>query len=144
MRLNIILSILTCQLLPLCLLEAQTGLAEDARVAVVTDRQGTALVRPVGRERWTPVGPRTVLLPGDQVRTPVRGANAVEMRLKGGGGLVLGPGGLIEVPSVGAVRLYRGDLEVKGSGKRSVALTGPGDFRRDVKETVVLRSRGWW
>ncbi len=142
MRLNIILSILTCQLLPLCLLEAQTGLAEDARVAVVTDRQGTALVRPVGRERWTPVGPRTVLLPGDQVRTPVRGANAVEMRLKGGGGLVLGPGGLIEVPSVGAVRLYRGDLEVKGSGKRSVALTGPGDFRRDVKETVVLRSRG--
>ena len=142
MRFIFILSLLAFPLLHPCLLEAQTSLAEDARVAVVTDRQGTALVRPVGRERWTPVGPRTVLLPGDQVCTPLRGANAVEMRLKGGGGLVLGPGSLIEIPAAGAVRLYRGDLEVKGGGKRSVAVTGPGEFRQDVKETTVLRTLG--
>ena len=69
------------------------GLAEDARVGVVADRQGTAMVRPVGKERWTPLGARGVLLPGDQVRTSARGANAVEVRLSGNGGVVLGPGG---------------------------------------------------
>ena len=110
----------------------------DARVGVLVDRQGTALVRPVGRERWTPLAQRSVLLPGDQVRTPVRGAHAAEIRLKGGGRLVLGPGGLIELTERGVVRLYRGDLEARG-----VKVRGPGGFETDVaKETpLVLRGR---
>ena len=116
----------------------QDSLADDARVAVVTDRQGTATVRPVGRQRWTPIGPRTLLMPGDQVRTSVRGANAVEMRLHGGGGLVLGPGSLIEIPERGAVTLYRGEIEVKGK----VQVRGPGDFARETSGTLILRSDG--
>jgi len=44
--------------------EVGGSLAEDARVGVVEDRQKTAMVRPVGRERWTPLGARGVLMPG--------------------------------------------------------------------------------
>ena len=102
----------------------QDSLSDDARVAVVTDRQGTVTVRPVGRERWTPIGPRSILLPGDQVRTSVRGANAAELQLTGGGGLVLGPGTLIEIPERGHVRLYRGEIELQGE----VQVEAPGDF----------------
>jgi hypothetical protein len=78
--------------------DPQLTLADDGRVGTVLDRQGTALVRPVGRQRWTPLGPRSLLMPGDLVRTPVRGAHAVEMQLAGGGVLLLGPGGLAESP----------------------------------------------
>ena len=145
MRCFFLLTLLLTLLLPSLFLPqilAQTSLSDDARVGVVVDRQGTALVRPVGRERWTPVGPRTVLLPGDQVRTPARGANAVEMRLKGGGSLILGPGSLVELPSRGAVRLYQGDLEVKGDDKHTVTVTGPGNFQETARGTLVLRSQG--
>ncbi|MHC4974482.1 MAG: VIT domain-containing protein [Planctomycetota bacterium] len=112
-------------------------LRDDARVGVLVDRQGTALVRPVGRERWTPLARRSLLLPGDQVRTPVRGAHAAEIRLKGGGRLVLGPGGLIELPERGVVRLYRGDLEATGARVR-----GPGGFETDVAKTAVVLRGG--
>ncbi|MHC4160897.1 MAG: VIT domain-containing protein [Planctomycetota bacterium] len=113
-------------------------LRDDARVGVLVDRQGTALVRPAGRERWTPLARRSVLLPGDQVRTPVRGAHAAEIRLaKGGGRLVLGPGGLIELVERGVVRLYRGDLEARGP---QLKVSGPGGFETEVAKTpVVLR-----
>jgi len=43
----------------------KTPLTQDATVGTVLDRQGTALVRPVGRERWTPLSSRAHLLPGD-------------------------------------------------------------------------------
>ena len=86
---------------------------DDGRTGTVADKQGTALVRPVGRQRWSPVRQKTVLMPGDQLRTPTRGANAVEVRLAGGGSLVLGPGGLVELSKRGALRLYRGELEVR-------------------------------
>ena len=41
-------------------------LSEDGRVGVVLEVQGTALVRPAGRERWTPLAPKSVLFPGDK------------------------------------------------------------------------------
>ncbi|MEM8886344.1 MAG: VIT domain-containing protein, partial [Planctomycetota bacterium] len=78
------------------------------------------------------------LLPGDQVRTPKRGAHAVELRLAGGGRLVLGPGTLIEIPNAHGARLYTGDLEAKGA----LTLTGPGDFARQGDGTVLLRAAG--
>ncbi|HET6202452.1 MAG TPA: VIT domain-containing protein [Planctomycetota bacterium] len=114
----------------------------DARVGAVAGLQGAALLRPAGRERWTPLDARSVLMPGDQVRTSARGANAVEIRLEGSGGLLLGPGGLIELPEAGIVRLYRGDLEIQGGAERPVHAIAPGGFERDVKDTLVLRSAG--
>ncbi|MEM8885781.1 MAG: hypothetical protein AAGD14_17075, partial [Planctomycetota bacterium] len=117
----------------------QPAPAEESRhVGTVLDGQGTALVRPVGGQRWTPIGPRALLLPGDQVRTPKRGAHAVELRLAGGGRLVLGPGTLIEIPNAHGARLYAGDLEAKGA----LTLTGPGDFARQGDGTVLLRAAG--
>ena len=88
------------------------GLADDGRVGVVTAVEGTALVRPVGRERWTPLDARGLLLPGDVVRMEARGANALEVRLARAGRLVAGPGALLEVPDGGGLRLLRGDVEV--------------------------------
>ena len=111
---------------------------EDSRVGTVVDRQGTALVRAVGRDRWTPIGPRSILMPGDQVRTPVRGANAVEMRLVGKRSLVMGPGTLIEIADGETVKLYRGDLATKGELK----LRGPGDYSSSASGTNVLRGTG--
>jgi len=77
----------------------------DGRAAAVADLQGRALVRPAGRDRWSPLAPRAVLLPGDVVRTPARGANAVELRLAKGGALVLGPGALVQVAGASEVRM---------------------------------------
>ena len=89
----------------------QKPLADDGRVGSVTDLQGTALVRPVGRSRWSPVSARTLLMPGDQLRTMRRGAHAVEVRLAKGGRLVLGPGGLVEFPIGGGGKLVPGPGE---------------------------------
>lgn len=115
---------------------------DDERTGTVVDKQGTALVRPVGRERWSPVRQKTVLMPGDQLRTPVRGANAVEVRLAGGGSLVLGPGSLVELTKRGALRLYRGELEVKAE-KNKIGLTGPGGFEGEVaaSKTLMVRAK---
>ena len=111
---------------------------EDSRVGSVLDRQGTALVRAVGRDRWTPIGPRSILMPGDQVRTPKRGANAVELQLVGKRSVVMGPGTLIEIADAETVKLYRGDVETKGALK----LRGPGDYSVSASGTNLLRSDG--
>ena len=118
----------------------RTQLAQDGTVGVVLDRQGTALVRPVGRERWTPLHDRARLQPGDQVRTEARGANAVEVELVGGGSFILGPGSLVELTTNSALRLNKGEVEVKG-GVHAVKLSGPG-FERAIDKALVLRSDG--
>ena len=110
---------------------------DDGRAGTVVDRQGFACVRAVGHERWAPLGPRDVLLPGDQIRTDPRGANAVEFRLGQGGAAVLGPGALVEVVDGGHLRLMAGEAEVKGQ----VRTTGPGDFTRTDAAAAVLRVR---
>ncbi len=120
---------------------AASGLADDGRVGVVTDLQGAALVQPAGRTRWSPLRPRTVLLPGDRLRTLPRGANAAEIRLAGGGSLVLGAGGLAALDERGAVRLVRGDAEVSGAVGRPIRVTGPGDFEASVADAVVFRTQ---
>src|SRR5204862_3082997 len=84
------------------------GLKEDGRAGVVTAVQGVAVVRPVGRERWTPLDARSLLFPGDVLRTEARGANALEIRLAAGGRLVVGPGAVVELPDAGGIRLLRG------------------------------------
>jgi len=116
-------------------------LSDDGAAGVIVDRQGTALVRPVGRERWTPLTTRDVLAPGDMVRTPVRGANAVEIRLRASGKLTLGPGSLIELTDRSHVHLFRGDVEIDG-GDGGVSVQAPGKYVAKIKEPHVLRTDG--
>ncbi|MCB9870357.1 MAG: hypothetical protein H6837_10900 [Planctomycetes bacterium] len=111
----------------------------DGRVGTVVDRQGTALVRPVGKDRWSLLRQRALVMPGDQVRTPVAGANAVEIDLSTGGKLVVGPGALVELSEVGKVRLYRGDLAVV-PGKAAVVVRGPGGFEQSIAKPTDLRA----
>ena len=80
---------------------------------VVTDLQGAAQVRPVGRERWTPVRVGTRLRTGDLLRTPPRGANAVEVRIGVDQSVLLGPGAMVELNQ--PVRLVNGEAEFNGS-----------------------------
>ena len=115
--------------------------SNDARVATVHDRQGIALVRPLGRERWTPLAPKALVLPGDQVRVPVRGANAVELRLKGGGSLLIGPGSLVGLPEQNRVRVFHGELELDGKD-REFQLDGPGGYSKKAKGKRIVRSDG--
>lgn len=119
---------------------AQDTLTQDTHVGTVFDRQGTALVRPVGRERWTPLAPRARLLPGDQVRTEPRGANALEVELAGGGTFIMGPGGLVELSDKSTLRLYRGEVAIKG-GKQALQVRAPG-FEQKVDKELLLRSDG--
>jgi predicted Zn-dependent protease len=86
-------------------------LTEDGRVGKVADVQGVVSVRPVMQQRWTPVGDNTLLRPGDWVRTDVRGANAVLLRLVKRTTLVLGPGTLVEVVRPDQVRVHHGEVE---------------------------------
>src|SRR5690242_10818033 len=65
------------------------SLKPDGRAGLVTAVQGTSVVRPVGRERWTPLDTRSIVFPGDVVRTEARGANALEINLIGGAKLVV-------------------------------------------------------
>ena len=73
------------------------SLKADGRVGMVVDQQGMTTMRPVAGQRWTPISRGRVLMPGDQVRSNPRGANAVEIKLAGGNSITMGPGGLIEI-----------------------------------------------
>jgi len=114
-------------------------LKDDGRAGIVTAVQGVAVVRPVGRERWTPLDERALVFPGDVVRTEARGANALELRTKGGARLVVGPGALLELPNEGGLRLMRGELEVK-AGEAPLQVTGPGGFAKAIAATAWLRA----
>lgn len=114
-------------------------LKDDGRAGLVTAVQGVALVRPAGRERWTPLDERALLFPGDVVRTEARGANALEVRTKDGARLVVGPGAMLELPNEGGLRVMRGELEVK-AGAAALKVTGSGGFAKDVAATAWLRA----
>ena len=116
-------------------------LAEDGRAGVVLDVQGRALVRPAGRDRWTPLGAKSVLYPGDLIRTRPRGAHALEFRL-GGGSVLLGPGCEVAIEQAAALRVLRGELEVRAAPDDPVQVSGPGGFAQLVKGTLWIRSDG--
>jgi len=88
------------------------SLQDEFRLGKVVDFQGIAAVRPELGVRWTPVENGLLLRRGDWLRTDVRGANAVQVRLKDGGQLILGPGALLEMLKSGGVKLIRGEMEV--------------------------------
>lgn len=140
MRRSIVVGLASVLFLAAAPEEGRAGsLAEDGRAGTVAALQGSALVRPVGRERWTPLSARSLVFPGDVVHTEARGAHAVEIRFPKGGGVVLGPATYVEFPNDGGVRLLRGELEVKGpEGGRTQWL------RASDRETTVLDAEPRW
>ena len=103
-----------------------TSLTEDGRIGVVSDLQGIVVLRPKLAQRWTPLCRETILKPGDWLRTELRGANAVRVRMSGSveflkgvrvqvksaAELILGPGTLIEFISPNQARIHTGEVQV--------------------------------
>jgi predicted Zn-dependent protease len=89
-----------------------TTLTEDGRIGVVSDLQGIVVLRPMLAQRWTPLCRETILKPGDWLRTDLRGANAVRVRMTMGAELILGPGTLVEFISPTQARLHTGETQV--------------------------------
>lgn len=127
-------------LLPLVLQDPTAPPPDDGRAGTVLDRQGLATVQPAGRSRWTPLSREDVLVPGDRIRTGIRGANAVEIALGGDGGgtLLVGPGTRLELGRRD-VHVLRGECEV-APGDAEVRVRGPGGFDRSVDARTVVRA----
>ncbi len=109
-------------------------LTEDGRVGVVQDIQGLVAVRPVGRERWTPLAVGDLLKPGDMVRANLRGANAARLRMAPNTDVTFGPGATLELKTPTDYRLYAGEIEVHPRG-RKVTVISPAPSGTD--KTVV-------
>ena len=85
-----------------------TSLTEDGRVGKITDAQGSGAVRPAIAERWTPLADGMLLMPGDWLRTDLRGANALTVRLVAQARLTIGPGSLVELSAPSESAFTRG------------------------------------
>ncbi|MFM8978897.1 MAG: VIT domain-containing protein, partial [Planctomycetia bacterium] len=120
--------------------QAAPALGDEGRVGVVSDRQGLCFVRPAGRTRWTPLAARAQVYPGDRIRTEVRGAHALELRLAGGARFVLGPGALLDVLGPQRLELLEGEAEASASAGAPlvVALAGT---QQEVRAVAWLRAR---
>lgn len=116
-------------------------------VGRVADAQGVVSLRAKGGDRWSLAAPGSVLLPGDWLRTDMRGANALRVRLSGGGELTLGPGTLVEVKDGGTVELVSGELEASTlPGKEHALAVRAGSISfpelRDGTRQVLRRTEG--
>lgn len=132
-------------------------LTEDGRIGKVTDAQGIVAIRPNTQERWSPVCGNLAIKPGDWLRTDVRGANAVALRLVKQTDVILGPGTLAELIKPTQVRLHSGELEIAAAEGTKIELLGPGgqsvtvagtkryriDARKDEKLVAVEQSPPW-
>jgi len=114
-------------------------LTEDGRVGKVTDAQGITSVKPVMSSRFTPASTGMLVKPGDWLRTDVRGANALAVRLAGNTKLTLGPGTRVEVVRPDQIRVSMGQLEIVAEGKRALQVEGPGGQELAVKGTRFYR-----
>jgi hypothetical protein len=115
------------------------SLSEDGRVGKVTDTQGIASVKPMAQSRWTPICNSLVLMPGDLLRTDVRGANAVEARLLSRANIIVGPGSEVELAQSTQIKLHSGEMEISVPKDSSVELDGPEDQKVVVKGTQHYR-----
>ena len=122
-------------------------LTEDGRIGAVADAQGVVVLRPMLAARWTPICREALLKTGDWLRTDLRGANAVRVRLSSDVDLTLGPGTLLECVSPTQARLHTGEVQVAlGRGRRKpIRAVGPADrrqaLRRRSQTTVASRRR---
>ncbi len=105
--------------------EWKKSLSEDGRIGKIADRQGIVLLRPKLNRRWTPICNQMRLKPGDQIRTDVRGANAVAARLTSGATITVGPGTLVELTSPTVLRLHYGEAQIVGGKTGDVQIQGP-------------------
>jgi tetratricopeptide (TPR) repeat protein len=114
-------------------------LGDDGRIGKLNDAQGVVLVKPVMRERWTPVDHPTVLMPGDWLRTDKRGANAVTVRLVTQVILTLGPGTLVELAGPERIRITEGEIKLAAPARASIDLLGPGEQAVKITGTQLYR-----
>lgn len=104
------------------LLADSSSLAEGGDIGRIVDSQGIVSVRPKMASRWSVADKNFALKPGDELRTDVRGANALAFRLRGGGQLILGPGTLVEVIDAKTIAFTRGEIEIASSGKGGITV----------------------
>ena len=114
-------------------------LTEDGRIGKVTDSQGVVALRPATADRWTPLAARMLLRPGDWLRTDIRGANAVSVRLVKETRMVLGPGTLVELVSPKRVRVFEGELKIAAAAGSPVELIAPGGKTIQVDGKQLFR-----
>jgi Flp pilus assembly protein TadD len=117
----------------------RTTLADTDALGKVVDVQGLAFVRPALSERWTPVCGPLVLKPGDWLRTDLRGANALQVRTKNGGGLILGPGSLLEIVSADEFHATSGEFEISVPKEAKLTVRGPDGAIAAVEGTKIFR-----
>ncbi len=110
-------------------------LTEDGRIGKVTDSQGIVTVKPVMHSRWTPVQKNLIMKPGNWLRTDIRGANAVNVRLVKQTQVILGPGTLAELLKPDQIRLYEGELELTVPADAKLELLGPNEQKIAVNGT---------
>ncbi len=108
-------------------------LTVDGRIGKVTDLQGVVAVKPVMHQRWTPIHDRLLLKPGDWLRTDVRGANVVALRLVKSTSVILGPGTLVELVKPTQIRVSQGELEITAPANTTLELLGPDQQKITVK-----------
>ncbi len=114
-------------------------LTEDGRVGKIADVQGLVSIKPVMHNRWTAVCGKTLLKPGDWVRTDNRGANAATLKIVKQSQVILGPASLVEVVSPTQVRVTNGEFEATVGEKDTLEIVGPGDDKVAVKGTQLFR-----
>lgn len=112
-------------------------LTEDGRIGKVTDAQGIVSIKPVMHRRWTPVSGPVILKPGDWLRTDVRGANAVSLRLVKDTNITLGPASLAELPSPKRIKLSSGTIKIVAEKKAPIELVGPDGKLVQVKGAAI-------
>src|SRR4029077_9508045 len=114
-------------------------LTEDGRVGKIIDVQGLASIKPVMHNRWTAVCGKTLLKPGDWVRTDNRGANAATLRIVKQSQVILGPASLVEIVIPTRIRIHSGEFEVTVGSMESLEVVGPGDEKLAVQGTQIFR-----
>ncbi len=114
-------------------------LTDDGRIGKVADVQGIVSLKPAMHERWTPVVTHALLRLGDWVRTDVRGANAVALRLVNESLVTLGPGSLVEIQKPNRLRLSSGEIKIVAAEGAPVELLGIGDDKLSVTGTAIYR-----
>lgn len=115
-------------------------LTEDGRIGKVIDSQGIAAVKPAAGERFTPLADGLLLMPGDWVRTDVRGANAVAMRLVRDVHVTIGPGALVELTGPTQLRVFSGDVKVAAHEKTPLEIIAPDRSTIRVADTQIFRA----
>ncbi len=115
-------------------------LSSDASLAKVVDREGVGLARAGHSLRWRAAEANDSLFAGEWLKTGARGANALELRLKDGARVILGPGAQLELVDATTLRVAAGEVEVGATTEKPLTLRGPGDATLTLSATTVVRA----